>query len=50
MSRYQIYKAADERGISRHTALLVWEHTDDPDDFIAALDDIADGWGFSLID
>ena len=50
MSQYAIYKAADERGVSHRTANLIWEATGDPDDFIAALDDFASGYGFTLID
>ena len=50
MSRYSINKAADERGIAHSTAMLIWEATQDPDEFISALDDYANGYGFSLID
>lgn len=50
MSRYAINKAADERGISHATAMLVWEYTDDRDEFLAALDQIAAGRGFCIID
>ena len=49
MSRYSINKAADERGISHSTAMLVWEYTNDHDEFIAALDEIAAGRGFSIV-
>ena len=50
MSRYSINKSADERGISHSTAMLIWEYTNDPAEFIAALDDVAAGRGFSIID
>lgn len=50
MSRYSIYKAADERGIAHATALLIWDATGNPDDFICALDAYADGYGFILCD
>ena len=50
MSRYSICKAADERGINHSTAMLIWEATQDPDEFISALDDYVKGYGFSLID
>lgn len=50
MTRYSINKAADERGVSRSTAMLIWELVDDSDEFLAALDDVAAGRGFVLID
>ena len=50
MSRYSINKLADERGVSHRTALLIWECCNDRDEFIAALDDVAAGRGFVLID
>ena len=50
MSRYSINKAADERGISHATAMLIFECSESVDDFIAALDAYADGDGFVLID
>lgn len=50
MSRNAIYKAADERGISRRTATFIWSFCDDEDEFLAALDDLAAGHGFSIID
>ena len=50
MSRYAIYKAADERGVSHRTAMFLWDYTDDPDEFLAMLDEVAAGRGFALID
>ena len=50
MPYYRIYKHADERGVSHPTALLIWECTNDEDEFLAALDDVAAGYGFAIID
>lgn len=48
MSRYAINKAADERGISHSTAMLIWDSVDSVDEFLEALDDYAEGRGFTL--
>lgn len=48
MSRYAINKAADERGINHSTAMLIWDSVDSVDEFLAALDDYAEGRGFTL--
>jgi len=48
MSRYMINKAADERGVSHGTAMLIWESCESIDEFLAALDDYAEGRGFTL--
>ena len=48
MSRYAINKAADERNVSHGVAMLIWESVDTVDEFLAALDDYAEGRGFTL--
>lgn len=48
MSRYMINKAADERNVSHGVAMLIWESVDTVDEFLAALDDYAEGRGFTL--
>jgi len=48
MSRYAINKAADERGVSHGVAMLIWDSVDTVDEFLAALDDYAEGRGFTL--
>ncbi len=48
MSKYAINKVADERGIARSTAMLIWEATQDVAEFIAAIEDYAAGRGFVL--
>lgn len=48
MSRYAINKVADELGVSHSTAMLIWDATQNPDEFRAAIEDYAAGRGFVL--
>lgn len=50
ITRYFINKTADERGVSRSTALLIAERCETRDEFVAMLDDFGNGYGFAIID
>ena len=50
MSRYSINKKADEFGVARSTAMLIYESCETVDEFLAALEAYSKGEGFSLID
>lgn len=50
MSRYRIYKIADEYGIAHSTAMLIWESSESVDDFIKSIEAFVSGEGFIVID
>lgn len=50
MSRYAIYKVADELGVCHRTAMLIWDAAETPAEFRRMMEDYAAGRGFSLID
>ena len=50
MSQYAVYKKADEFGISHATASFIWSYCETPEEYEQALEDYANGYGFSIID